>query len=245
VTCTRADCANPKQTRGLCERHYRQLIRMGRVGYVPAEPAAAHVRALRELGWTYEQIAQRAGVSTWVPHRAATGVTRRMWMDRAAALLAVPLEPQTSHRGVDPTGTRRRVQALAWMGWPCREIARRAGTTQPSLSTLIQPHRRISYALAQKLAVIYAELSGTPGPSKLAAGKARGAGFAPPLAWDDDTIDDPAAVPNLGQVERGAVVVDEEARHLLGFGMSRHEVARRLSVSEERIRQVERLGGAA
>jgi hypothetical protein len=168
---------------------------MGRVGYVPAEQAAAHVRALRDLGWTYEQIARRAGVSTWVPHRAATGHTRQLWMDREAALLSVPLEPRASHRGVDPTGTRRRVQALAWMGWPCREVARRAATTQPSLSTLIQPHRRISYSLAQKVARVYEELSGTPGPSPMAAAKARGAGFAPPLAWDDDTIDDPAAGP--------------------------------------------------
>jgi hypothetical protein len=245
VTCTRGDCTNPKRTRGLCERHYRQLLRMDRAGYVPAERAREHVQALRTLGWTYVQIAERAGTSTWVPHRAATGQTRWLWMDREAALLSVPLEPRASHRGVESTGTRRRVQALAWMGWPCREVASRADTTQRSLATLILPHRRISFALAQRVADVYADLSGTRGPSKTAAGKARGAGFAPPLAWDEDTIDDPAAVPNFGEVERGAVVVDEEAKHLLGFGISRHEVARRLSVSEERIRRVERLGGAA
>lgn len=240
MTCARADCMRPKQTRDLCERHYRQLLRMDRAGYVPAARARKHVQALRALGWTYEQIADRAGVSTWVPHRAATGHTRWLWMDREAALLSVPLEPQASHRGVDPTGTRRRVQALAWMGWPCREVAARAGATQRTLATLILPHRRISFALAQKVAAVYDELNGKPGPSKAAAGKARGAGFAPPLAWDDDSIDNPAAAPNFGEVVRGATVTDEEARHLLSFGLSRHEVARRLGVSAERIRIAER-----
>lgn len=228
----------------MCERHYRQLLRMDRAGYVPVDRVAEHVLALRRLGWTYEQIAERAGVSTWVPHKAATGGTRRLWMDRAAAILGVPLEPMASHRGVDSTGTRRRVQALAWMGWPCREVAARAGTTQSTLATLILPHRHPSFALARRVADVYAELSATPGPSKVAAAKARAAGFAPPLAWDDDTIDDPAAQPNFGDRVTGSVVA-EEARFLLSFGESQHVVARRLGVTPGGLKAALRQDGAA
>lgn len=191
--CARSSChveAKPG-CRGMCESDYRRTIRMGINGYVPAGPVRAHLSKLREHGWTWEQIAQEAGVSTWVAHRAGTGHTRRLLKDRANAILAVPVEPRGSHRGVDSTGMRRRVQALAWMGWPCAEIARRVGTGQPTLATLCLPHRRPSYALFRKVAAVYDELCMTPGPSKSAASKARRLGFAPPLAWDETTIDDP------------------------------------------------------
>lgn len=213
----------------MCESDYRRTVRMGINRYVPAEPVREHVLKLRALGWTYEQIADAAGVSTWVPHRAATGRTTKLWKDRADGVLRVPLVARGSHRGVDSTGTRRRVQALAWMGWPCAEVARRSGTTQRTLGTLIQPSRRISYGLALRVAAVYDDLSMKPGPSRVAAGKARALGFAPPLAWDDD-IDDPAAVPAVGDMSvRG--VVWEDLPHLIAGGCSVEEAARRLGVA--------------
>lgn len=214
----------------MCEPDYRRTIRMGLNGYVPVGPVREHVARLRELGWTYEQIAEAAGVSTWVPHRAGTGQVKRLWKDRADAVLKVPLQPRGSHRGVDSTGTRRRVQALAWMGWPCAEVARRAGTTRRTLATLILPHRSISFALAGRVAKVYDELCMVPGPSKVAAAKARTLGFAPPLAWDEDTIDDPAAAPDVGG-DPGRGVDWGELRHLVRSGCSVDEAARRLGVS--------------
>jgi hypothetical protein len=164
-------------------------------GYRDATAARRHVLALRDLGWTFEQIAEAAGLSTWVPHKVVTGVTKHLWPESERALLAIPLEPRGSHRGVDSAGTRRRVQALAWMGWPAAVVAQQADTSTASLQTLIQPTRRVSYALAARVAEVYERLSGTPGPSKIAAGKARQLGFAPPAAWDDERIDDPRARP--------------------------------------------------
>jgi plasmid maintenance system antidote protein VapI len=246
TSCARPGCAESAKTRGLCESHYRKLLRMGRAGYVPAAPVRAHLESLRTLGWTWEQIAEQAGTSTWVPHKVGTGYTRRVLMDRAQALLSVPLVPRDSHRGVDPTGTRRRVQALAWMGWPCREVAARAGTTQPSLSTLIQSRRRISYRLALRVVHVYDELSSTPGPSHIAASKARAAGFAPPAAWDEETIDDPAALPDFG-VDARTTSADRasEARFLLSCGLSISEVAQRLGVKPPWVQTVARRAGAA
>lgn len=229
----------------MCESDYRRTVRMGINRYVPAEPVRQHVEQLRALGWTYEQIAQEAGVSTWVPHRAATGHTRRLWKDRADAVLAVPLVVQGSHRGLDSTGTRRRVQALAWMGWSCSEVAQRAGTTARSLSTLITPTRRISYRLAMRVAAVYNQLSMLPGPSKVVAGKARQLGFAPPLAWDEDTIDDPAALPAVGDAREQGVAW-EDLPHLIAGGCSVEEAARRLGVAlaTARARLLEMRGAA-
>lgn len=203
TTCLRPSCTAPAQTRGWCESDYRRQIRMGRLGWRPVTRAREHVGQLRVLGWTWEQIATSAGLSTWVPHRLGTGRTRWIRVESERALLSVPLVPHDSHRGVDPTGTRRRIQALAWMGWPAAEVAVRAGTTPATLRTLILPHRRPSVALARRVARVYDELSMVPGPSAAAASKARGLGFAPPLAWDDETIDDPQARP-CGKTRRAA-----------------------------------------
>ena len=42
---------------------------------------------------------------------------------------------------------------------------------------------------------VYDRLSMTPGPSQVCRDRARARGYLPPLAWDDDSIDDPRAVP--------------------------------------------------
>ncbi|MDT0302949.1 hypothetical protein [Streptomonospora wellingtoniae] len=190
--CRHRDCAEPVQTRGYCESHYRKRLRMGLCGWRDAAPARAHIRRLRDLGWTWQQIGEAAGLSTWVPLRVATdGPGRHVRADTEKALLSVPPEPRGSHRGTDSAGTRRRVQALAWMGWPAAEVARRAGVNPRSLQALMQPSRRLSFDLAARVARAYEELCMAPGPSKVAAGKARQLGFLPPLAWDADLIDLP------------------------------------------------------
>lgn len=196
MKCAHPSCGSPSKTRGYCEHHYRRRLHTGRYGYQDATEVRAHLERLRELGWTWGQIGDAAGISWAIPFHLITGRQhRRVLPETRDALLAVPLMPAASRRGVDSTGSRRRVQALAWMGWPCAEVARRIGSSRPSLATLILPSRRISFAMAAKVAAVYDELSGTRGPSNISAAKARELGFAPPAAWDDETIDDPGARP--------------------------------------------------
>lgn len=191
MVCVENGCPNEAgtYTRDRCEYHYRVRVQMGVFSRRDAAKAREHVAALRSLGWTWEGIAQAAGLSNYVPHKVGIGQTKTLRVESERALLSVPLVPFDSHRSVDSAGTRRRVQALAWMGWPCSEVARRAGSTQRSLQTLIQPHRRISFALSRRVAVVYDDLCMSFGPSKVAAGKARQLGFVPPLGWDEDLID--------------------------------------------------------
>lgn len=57
--CSRRTCAKPAEPgrRGMCESDYRRTIRMGIHGFLPADTVRPHLSALRDLGWTWEQIA--------------------------------------------------------------------------------------------------------------------------------------------------------------------------------------------
>jgi hypothetical protein len=193
--CARPGCGKPATTDGHCESDYRYLLHTGqRGGFRDPSAARGHVMALRGLGWTWQQIADAAGTSNSVPFCLASGRYKTIRRKSEVALLSVPLLPAESHRGVNAAGTRRRVPALAWMGWSGAEIARRAGCHHATLHTEIY-RGSLSVRLAGRVRVIYRELSATPGPSRMAAVKARQFGYAPPAAWDGDEIDDPRARP--------------------------------------------------
>lgn len=239
MMCRHRACARPPKTRGYCESHYRRLLRMGHYGTVDAKSTQDHVVALRALGWTYEQIGEVAGVSmrqAWdLEHRLFTRV-RKITQYR---ILSVPLEPVSSRRGTDPTGTMRRLRALQRMGWPGPVIAERLGVKVGTIYTVCLRgggHGRVSFAFAAKVRALYDEISHLPGPSKAAAVKARNRGYPSPMAWDDDTIDDPAAAPCVdGPEQHRADVVREEYRHLKGL-LSDHEIARRLGITPQTLR---------
>ena len=197
VPCRRTSCvrAAGSGTRGFCESDYRRQIRMGLIGWRDAKAARRHVALLRSLGWSYEQVAAEAEVSTWVVHKLDIGVTRRLRRESETALLAIQVRPHESQRSVDGTGTYRRCEALLWMAWPWPEIARRVGVAPYTLATLRTRREPVSYRVAMRVAAAYEELSHLHGPSKQTATKAQRAGYAPPAAWDEDSIDDPRARP--------------------------------------------------
>lgn len=104
---------------------------------------------------------------------------------------------------VDGTGTRRRLQALAALGWSARAIAERYGHSTDAVSTWVRAER-INRATAKKVARWYDDLSMTLPPTRnkferysvgSTKGRAKRAGWFPPLAWDDETIDDPNVTP--------------------------------------------------
>lgn len=104
---------------------------------------------------------------------------------------------------VDPTGTIRRLNALAAIGWSGPMIAKRAGVTEAGVRHWTEK-KRITPATAERVRRLYDELSMTlphavskdeRGAVSKAKRYARNHGWPPPLAWDDDTIDDPTAGP--------------------------------------------------
>lgn len=106
---------------------------------------------------------------------------------------------------VDACGTRRRVQALMTLGWPIAAQAEMAGISSGSqLARDVRECATVSRATAERIAALYDRLWDKPpvGTCKaeniaISMTKARAArgGYAPPLAYDDGSIDDPEAEP--------------------------------------------------
>ena len=113
------------------------------------------------------------------------------------------------HReGLDPLvasiGARRRIRALQTQGWPVYELMARMGLRSTNATGLMN-RPQVRRATAQAVAALYDELWDQPGPSTRTAAWARAKGFPPPLAWDEDTIDDPKARPSVRPVATGTV----------------------------------------
>jgi hypothetical protein len=104
---------------------------------------------------------------------------------------------------IDRTGSRRRVEALMVIGWTQQHIADAAGITLPVVQNMHTKRTYVHRETAEKIATAYDKLSMRLGPNMHTAAVARNRGYAPPLAWDDDEIDDPCATPHMPGVGRG------------------------------------------
>lgn len=105
-------------------------------------------------------------------------------------------------RKISALGARRRVQALAAIGWTYREIGERM--TPPISSEAVGKLIRFDTTYrdkAEQIARVYDELWNTPGTSVKTRRRAEASGWFPPMDWDDDRLDDPDYVP-LAQVLR-------------------------------------------
>lgn len=231
-----------------------------------ADTVGAHVEALLATGWTVTGIMRAAGagrrsIPVPQPYGRSSPSATTIRRDIADRILAIAPNPPPV-RSVDATGTRRRLQALAALGWPLDAIAERCGVNRRTLSRALAD-TTVTVTLAARVAAAYDQLSMTRGPSAGTRGRAARRGWAPPLAWDDETIDDPATQPcglpsrgdrqlvddvavdrflagnpvSLTRPERAAV-----AARLAGQGHSVHAVARRLGTGAATVRNLLRAG---
>lgn len=182
---------------------------------VDAEPARQHVRALRAAGMGLRQIAAAANLNRKILNslmngRADRGTkpTGRIRPETAGAILAVPMPTVDTLAGktlVSAIGVQRRLQALVAVGWSQNKLAELLGMTRSNFGTFMN-EKQITAANARRALTLYARLENTAPPEdehrdKIAASRARRhaarRGWFPAIAWDDDTIDDPAAHPNM------------------------------------------------
>lgn len=111
---------------------------------------------------------------------------------------------------IDSTGTYRRVQALATLGWARARLAVELEMSVANFKARLRGRGgRVSARFARMVASLYDRLwdqrpesHGVPG---WIADRVRRCaaedGWSGPLAWDDDTIDDPSAVPQTDAVQ--------------------------------------------
>jgi hypothetical protein len=248
--CTRAS--------GAARARRRRLKGYGRDPLVDAGPAAAHVRELRAAGLSMARISELSGVAgsvLWYILHGKLGrdgvrrPTTRLRRVTAERILAVPAGAGqvADDDWVDATGTRRRLQALAFLGWPQVRLAEQIGISADQVRLLQLHTARTQKATAERAIAAYDQLWNTQPPqvsprqrrwAEHTRAQARKHRWAPPMAWDDDTIDDQAAQPDLGQrVRRSKLPAADDLRFLLDAGESEDMIASRFGVTVSAVKR--------
>lgn len=181
------------------------------------QKAEEHIRALIDQhGVSLRSIADVSGVAPGTISLLNRGLQSHINRAIEAKILTVTAE-KIFNRGmatgfVPNIGARRRLQALMAIGWRHQDLTARAGFDTGVM--MHQPGAYIRQFKHERVKRVYDQLWNIPGPSDgRTKRRAAKAGYAPPMAWDDDTIDDPAATPALGAPvnDRGAIAKGSEA----------------------------------
>jgi hypothetical protein len=194
----------------------RRLIGYGQwEPFVPSAPVRAHVRAVQAQGMAYRAIEQALDLPACAFKHLMWGTNGRepsekVRKETADAVLAFwpSLDDFPDPARIDPTGTRRRVQALATLGWTNLYLASRVGIA-PSNFRRALCQERVTAWFARSVRTVYNELwSRSPEYHEVPAGMvvrtvrtAQRKNWLGPLAWDDDTIDNPQAEPQTDAVQ--------------------------------------------
>lgn len=244
VTCNRrrhsvwTNCPCPPCTAD--RRRMSKIARTGRYRRVSSDAAYTVVGHLLDRGWTGLAIATASGVPATAVHgilssyRAGGEDLRRIGPTVAAAIVSHG-NPTDGHVGSH--GARRRLRALAAIGWTLDELATASGIGFSTLAAVRAGQTgRVKVWLHDAVVELYAAHEMRPGPSDAARNLAQRKSWASPLAWDAEDLDDVEAEPvGLRKLKRyrdgdvDPVVVDKVMRHerVEANADERREAARR------------------
>jgi len=259
-------CGRRATRRGLCASHYEQrrtrdtAYGRWRTMFVPAEPIRAHIAKLIADGMSKRDICAQAGVSRTMlrsllvgrPGRGEVKPSSKVAISTAEKLMRVTFQPSRlpAGTGIDAWGTTRRLRALVAIGYTQSELCRRLGWLDSNGTRLFTGKAvTVRKATAEKVAALYDELAMLPGASQRARNHAARKRWAPPLAWDDDLIDDPNGRPDFGPAAtRKTIPFPEQYQEMRDLGFSNTEIAARLGIQmDSLLRQLMRhnMTGAA
>lgn len=182
------------------------------VGLVDAEPSRRRVQQLRDQGYGLKTIALRVRVSHGALTKLMYGIdgrppSRRVTPDVERRILAFQptVDALADGATLEACGAARRLRALVAIGWSQTKLADRVGITLANLNLIaLGKQTRVTARVHRAVTNVYDELWNTPpvAADRWAAASitrakqtAAGHGWPPPLAWDDDTIDEPDATP--------------------------------------------------
>lgn len=212
--------------------------------YIDSRPVRHHITRLRLAGVGIKQIAKLCGISPGAVQIIVdrrTGPAVKVLPSTAAKILsvAVPSTPSAIPAGsqrVSAIGTSRRLRALVAAGYTPAMLSREVGTAPNNAYALFGHCDDVAAATAQAVADVFDRLEMVPGPSDRARALAHKLGWAPPLAWDEDTIDDTGAHPTLATDKH--LRFPERYRELLDLGMrDEAAIAERLGIKVDSLQR--------
>lgn len=271
TSCRCADCLER-------ERITDKRRRWGKTTPAPSAQAWARLEELVSAGWTRAAIASAAGIPAGTVTRCLSTINHdrpRYPLGHATAKAIVAINPGDAptqgHVSGEPA--RRRLRALARLGWSSTAIVAEmtaAGTPAPHQTALNKlrsgEHHRAEPETDRFARLAYDHLSMRVPPSGCSAtitrNKAAKLGWLPPLAWDDDQLDDPDATPHAsmpvdldevavqrcaeGRIPASDLTVTERreaVRVLHGRGLSDGEIAQTLTLAPETVQRIRKRTG--
>lgn len=213
--------------------------------YADAGPVRDHIRdVMAGTGMSRYQFAAAAGIDSGTISKILYDGRPKVKTGTAEKILACTAAPEGLDGHADPAGTRRRLQALACLGWSPKLLAGRLSWYPGTVRDLRDGTTiRTTTQMARQVRDLYDTLETVPAPEttrseRISVAKTRGEagrrGFAPAGAWGDD-IDDPAAEPHWEWIRQPG-----EDPGLSDRGYRRHGESAKLA---EDIRDLMRLGG--
>jgi hypothetical protein len=167
---------------------------------VPAEPARRKVQSFLDAGARPNQIQKAVGFHDAVFTHLMGGTRGRPPAEFIERTTAQKIARVTLREVLDvPTlsssaGVIRRIQALQYMGHSPHTIAAAVGVSTAQLYQYTWAEQCYTKSI-NAVHAAYVELRDEQGTSGFARWKAYREGWAPPMSWDDETIDDPDMVP--------------------------------------------------
>jgi hypothetical protein len=182
-------------------RYAASKARRSQVPHGDRDAVVEHLRSLSAAGLGYRRVGELAGVWRQTVYAIIYEGARPMGVT-ARKLLAVTADMGPSPRWTPALGTVRQLRGLRSLGWTSVELGTATGSEWHTISQIALGRREtVRPGTATAVADVYTELAWLPPPASLTASRGRSIArkslWFPPLAWDDDTIDDPAALPCL------------------------------------------------
>lgn len=249
-------CGKPSAGRGLCDNcyavHRRKQLAYGRWDPDRRDPTPSreHLAALRAAGMGFRRVSALTGLSR--PTLQCIARVQFVTTNTERRILAVPIPAAQFDTVLAPgtqicaVGSARRLRSLARMGWSATVVGAALGVTHARVTALTSGRQsKVTAARAHAIADVFDRWHMTTGPSRKAARIAELKGWPFPLAWDEDTIDDPAAEP--AGVRRGDAPTSVRIVDLQDLGVTDIEViAERLRIQPKSVqRQLLRLQEAS
>lgn len=246
--------------------------------FVSSERARNYVRWLRldigdERGMSYSQIAEATGLNRSHILDIHNAKYPHVLESTEKTIMAIQRIPRMKIGRRDSTGTHRRIQGMYWLGYTARAQERLMGYDRRSTLRGILRTESVNLETYARVKDVVDKYEFTPCPdehyARQAKKYARQQGWKHLWAWDEDTIDDPAAKPydDTNDERRLRVYIDEAVvvqalagmphrplkrgvertefiHRALKLGMSIHLIAERASINVDSvIQQRDRLNG--